>query len=197
MIRYLNGPIGHKTANYIIVEAGGVGYEVNISMYTYAKLEKLDRIKILTYLHIKEDSHTLYGFFEDMERQLFLLLISVSGIGPNTALTIFSGMTAQEVQHAIIAEDTAAFNRVKGIGPKTAKRIILDLKDKVKKHFGEVAVDQVSAGASPDRQEAISALVALGFNKITVQKTVNKILRENEAALNAEAIIRLALKHLS
>ena len=197
MIRYLNGPIGHKTANYIVVEAGGVGYEVNISMFTYAKLEKLDKIKILTYLHIKEDSHTLYGFFDDTERSLFLLLISVSGIGPNTALTIFSGMNPQEVQHAIVTEDTAAFNRVKGIGPKTAKRIILDLKDKVKKQFGELSLDQVTASASPDRQEAISALVALGFNKITVQKTVNKILRENEGDLSAEAIIRMALKQLS
>jgi Holliday junction DNA helicase RuvA len=197
MIRYLNGPISYKSPNYIIVEAAGVGYEVNISMYTYAKVEPLERIKVLTYLHIKEDSHTLYGFFEDIERQMFTLLISVSGIGPNTAMTIFSGMSPEEVQASILGEDTAAFNRVKGIGPKTAKRIILDLKDKVKKQFGSDIKIPVGATVSPDRQEAISALLALGFNKIAVQKAVNKVLREESDASGAEQIIRLALKQLS
>lgn len=197
MIRYLNGPISFKTPNYIIVEAGGVGYEVNISMYTYAKVESLERVKIHTYLHIKEDSHTLYGFFEDVERQMFTLLISVSGIGPNTAMTIFSGMSPEEVQASILGEDTAAFNRVKGIGPKTAKRIILDLKDKVKKQFGTDIKIPVGSTVSPERQEAISALLALGFNKIAVQKAVNKVLREEVEASTAEQIIRLALKQLS
>ncbi|MDG1297452.1 MAG: Holliday junction branch migration protein RuvA [Saprospiraceae bacterium] len=197
MIRYLNGPISFKTPSYIIVEAGGVGYEVNISMYTYAKVEPLERVKIHTYLHIKEDSHTLYGFFEDVERKMFTLLISVSGIGPNTAMTIFSGMNPEEVQASILSEDTAAFNRVKGIGPKTAKRIILDLKDKVKKQFGSDITIPVGSNVSPARQEAISALIALGFNRIVVQKAVNKVLRDDPSIQGAEQIIRSALKQLS
>lgn len=197
MIRYLTGPITYKTPHYIVVEAAGVGYEVNISMFTYAKVEPLEKVKILTYLHIKEDSHTLYGFYEDVERQMFTLLISVSGIGPSTALLIFSGMRPDEVQQAILSEDTAAFNRVKGIGPKTAKRIILDLKDKVKKQFGDIVVSASSPAGNPARQEAISALIALGFNRIAVQKAVNKVLNEQPDVAEAEGIIRFALKILS
>ena len=197
MIRYLNRHISFKTPSYIILEAGGVGYEVNISMYTYAKVEPLERVKIHTYLHIKEDSHTLYGFFEDVERKMFTLLISVSGIGPNTAMTIFSGMNPEEVQASILSEDTAAFNRVKGIGPKTAKRIILDLKDKVKKQFGSDITIPVGSTVNPARQEAISALIALGFNRIVVQKAVNKVLRDDPSIQGAEQIIRSALKQLS
>ena len=196
MIAYIKGEIAHKHATYIIVEAYGVGYQVNISLNTYSQIEKLERVKILTYLHIKEDSHTLFGFAEDAERSLFILLLSVSGIGPNTARVLLSSMQPEEVRSAILGENVAAFNRVKGIGPKTAKRIILDLKDKVMKDSGETALS-VPAKDNTLREEALSALVALGFARVKVQKTLNKILRENTNINNVEELIKIALKQLS
>ena len=123
MITYLHGAITHKTPAFIYVDCNGVGYHVNISLNTYSKLENLEKIKIFTYLSIKEDEHSIYGFFDDDERTLFILLISVSGIGVNTARVILSYMTPDEVRTAIIHENAAALGRVKGIGPKTAKRI--------------------------------------------------------------------------
>ena len=195
MISYIKGAITHKNPTYIIVETGGIGYHVNVSLHTYAQIEKEERIKILIHQHIKEDSNTLYGFNEEVERTLFVLLISVSGIGPNTARVILSGMTPEEVRASILSENVAAFNRVKGIGPKTAKRIILDLKDKVMKDSG----DNVGTMIGQDntlRKEALSALVALGFNKVSVQKTLNRVLQA-ENFTNVEHLIKVALKQLS
>ncbi len=196
MIVYLKGEIAYKHPTYIIVETGGIGYQVNISLNTYTQVEKLERVKILTYLHIKEDSQTLYGFAEETERSLFILLISVSGIGPNTARVVLSSMEAEEVRSAILGENVAAFNRVKGIGPKTAKRIILDLKDKLMKDSGESAV-AISKQDNTLREEALSALVALGFARVKVQKTLNRILRENATIKSVEELIKIALKQLS
>lgn len=195
MISYIKGAITHKNPTYIIVETGGIGYHVNVSLHTYAQIEKEERIKILIHQHIKEDSNTLYGFNEEAERTLFVLLISVSGIGPNTARVILSGMTPEEVRASILSENVAAFNRVKGIGPKTAKRIILDLKDKVMKDSGDIAI---SLGGQDNtlRTEALSALVALGFNKVSVQKTLNRVLQA-ENFTNVEHLIKVALKQLS
>ena len=197
MIRYLKGAITHKSPNYIIVEAGGIGYEVNISLMTYGHIEPLEQVKISTYLHIKEDSHTLYGFASEQERKLFLLLISVSGIGPSTAQLVLSSMNVEEVSASIVNEDEKAFNRVKGVGPKTAKRIILDLKDKVEKEFSPEKGGPVLVGNNPARTEAIAALTALGFNRISIQKSINKIIKESEKDLGVEELIKTALKHLS
>lgn len=196
MINYLKGEITFKSPTYILVEVGGVGYQVHISLYTYAQIEKLERIKILTYLLVKEDSHTLYGFADDAERRLFLFLLSVSGIGPSTAQILLSSMNPDEVRAAIVGEDVTAFSRVKGIGPKTAKRIILDLKDKVIKEGGEVS-PSFSAQDNTIRQEALSALVALGFSRIQVQKALNKVLKEMPQTESVEALIKLTLKELS
>ncbi len=195
MISYIKGEITHKNPTFIIVETGGIGYHVNVSLHTYAQIEKEERIKILIHQHLKEDSNTLYGFSEETERSLFVLLISVSGIGPNTARVILSGMTPEEVRASILAENVAAFNRVKGIGPKTAKRIILDLKDKVMKDSGDI---MVSLGGQDNtlRAEALSALVALGFAKVSVQKTLNKVL-QTEKFTSVEQLIKVALKQLS
>jgi len=195
MISYIKGAITHKNPAYIIVETGGIGYHVNVSLHTYAQIEKEERIKILIHQHLKEDSNTLYGFSEETERSLFVLLISVSGIGPNTARVILSGMTPEEVRASILAENVAAFNRVKGIGPKTAKRIILDLKDKVMKDSGDITV---SLGGKDNtlRAEALSALVALGFAKVSVQKTLNRVLQA-EKFTSVEQLIKVTLKQLS
>ncbi len=196
MISYIKGKITYKSPTYIIVETGGIGYHVNISLHTYAQIEKLEAVKILTHLNIKEDSHTLYGFAEEAERSLFVLLLSVSGIGPNTARILLSSMTPEEARSAIISENVPAFKKVKGVGPKTAKRIILDLKDKIIKDSGENPVI-VSAPNNTLRDEALSALVALGFTKIHVQKVLNKILSEQPEVLTIEELIKLALKQLS
>ncbi|MBK7871164.1 MAG: Holliday junction branch migration protein RuvA [Saprospiraceae bacterium] len=196
MITYLKGIITHKTPTFIVVEVNGVGYHVHISLNTYIKVEKLESVKILTQLIIREDSHTLYGFADEAERTLFLHLISVSGIGPSTAQLLLSSMQPDEVRAAVIGENDAAFGKVKGIGPKTAKRIILDLKDKLVKESGEAPLT-ILPQDNTIREEALSALVALGFSRIEVQKTLNKILKEQPAGTNVETLIKLALKHLS
>jgi Holliday junction DNA helicase RuvA len=196
MIAYLKGEITFKSPTYILVEAGGIGYHVNVSLYTYSQIEKLERVKILTHLHIKEDSHTLYGFAEDAERSLFVHLISVSGIGPSTAQILLSSLNPEEVRAAIVGENVAAFKQVKGIGPKTAKRIILDLKDKMLKDSGDTPLT-ILPQDNTMREEALSALVALGFARIQVQKALNKVLKENPTADSVEHLIKLALKQLS
>jgi Holliday junction DNA helicase RuvA len=195
MIAYLKGAIMHKSPTFIVVECGGVGYHVNISLHTYAQIEKLETVKILTHQIIREDSHILYGFADDAERKLFQHLISVSGVGPATAQLMLSSMQPEEARDAVISENVAAFKSVKGIGPKTAKRIILDLKDKLVRESGEEPLT-ILPQDNTIREEALSALVALGFSRIEVQKTLNKILKEQPAS-SAEALIKLALRKLS
>ena len=193
MISYIKGAITFKNPTFIVVEAGGIGYRINISLNTYAKIEKSETIKILTHLQVKEDSHTLYGFAEEAERKLFRYLISVSGIGPATAQTMLSSMSPEEARSAIIGENLAAFKTVKGIGPKTAKRLILDLKDKLLKDGGGSTL--VVAGVDNTlRNEALSALVSLGFNKIQSQKVLSKILKEQPQIKKVEDLVRLALR---
>jgi len=196
MISYVKGAITYKSPTYIVVEAGGIGYHINISLQTYAQVEKLESVKILTHLHIKEDSHTLFGFADSAERSLFIHLISVSGIGPNTAQILLSSLRPEEVRAAIIGEDVSAFRQVKGIGPKTAKRIILDLKDKLLKDAGDEAT-LIAPADNTLRDEALSALVTLGFSKTQAQKALNKVLREQSQIRTSEELIRLALKQLS
>jgi len=197
MIAYIKGALSFKSPTFIIVEAGGIGYHVNISLNTYARIEKLETIKILTHLLVREDSHTLYGFADDAERNMFIHLISVSGVGPTTAQIVLSSVTTDDLRSAIIGENVALFQKVKGIGPKTAKRIILDLKDKMLKDGGETAVSLVAPQDNTMREEALSALSALGFNRIAVQKALNQILRDQPDVSTVEALIKIALKQLS
>ncbi len=195
MISYIKGAITFKNPTFIIVEAGGIGYRINISLNTYVKIEKSETVKILTHLQVKEDSHTLYGFGDEAERSLFRHLISVSGIGPSTAQTLLSAMSPEEARAAIIGENVAAFKSVKGIGPKTAKRLILDLKDKLLKDGGAAPL-VVGAANNTFRDEALSALVSLRFNKVQAQKVLNKILKENPQIKSVEELIRLALRQM-
>jgi len=196
MISYVKGEITYKTPTYIIVEAGGVGYQVNISLYTYTRIEKLEAVKILTHLIVKEDSHTLFGFFDHEERTIFTQLISVSGIGPNTARILLSSISPQEARAAIIGEDHKTLNSIKGIGPKTARRLVVELKDKMMKDSGGKMLTSAMAD-NTFRNEALSALEALGFSKSVVQKTLNKVLSQNPTVNSAESLIKLALKQLS
>ncbi|HOY18872.1 MAG TPA: Holliday junction branch migration protein RuvA [Haliscomenobacter sp.] len=195
MIAYLRGNITQKTPTYIVVETAGVGYLVHISLHTYSQIEKKDEVKILTHLNIKEDSHTLYGFAEETERSLFRHLISVSGVGPTTAQIMLSSLNPEELRAAIIGEQEQVFRAVKGIGPKMAKRIILDLKDKLIKDSGDLPLTFPSQN-NTIREEALSALVALGFQKIAVQKALNHLLKD-QAIQNVEQLIKLALRELS
>ncbi len=197
MIAYVKGEITFKSPTYIIIEAGGLGYQLNISINTYSKIEKLERVKLLTYFHVKEDSQTLYGFAEQAERSLFIHLISVSGIGPNTARILLSSLTADEIRKAILGEDVRTISSAKGIGPKTAKRLIVELKDKMLKEGGEEQILSSNSPNSQMREEALSALVALGFNKVRVQKALTKVSSEHAEISNVEIMIKLALKNLS
>jgi|AntRauTorckE5430_2_1112549.scaffolds.fasta_scaffold30476_1 Holliday junction DNA helicase RuvA len=198
MITYIKGNITHKSPTYVVVEAGGIGYHINISLHTYALIEKLETVKILIHQHIKEDSHTLYGFSESIERNLFRHLISVSGVGPSTAQLMLSSMTPDEMRVSIIGEDVTALKRIKGIGAKTAQRIILDLKDKLLKDGGEEGLSgHVTQADNTVREEALSALVALQFNRIHAQKALNKVLKAQTGITQVENLIKLALKELS
>lgn len=197
MIDFIKGQIVYKNPAFIVVEtSGGVGYRLNISLNTYAKIEKEETVRLLTHVQIREDAHVLFGFAEETERALFQMLISVSGVGPATAQVLLSGMNADEVRSAILGENEAAFNKVKGIGPKTAKRIILDLKDKVKKDGGETVSLNLSSANNTMRDEALSALMALGFQRIAVQKVLNKILLE-KASATVEELIKTAIRQLT
>jgi len=196
MISYVKGLITYKNPTFIVVEAGGIGYRINISLNTYTQIEKAEQVKILTHFHVKEDSQTLYGFAEAAERSLFRHLISVSGIGPSTAQTLLSSMTPEEARAAIIGENVAAFKSVKGIGPKTAKRVILDLKDKLIKDGGDIPL-VVTASGNTLREEALSALLALQVNKVQAQKVLTKILKEQPGLTKVEDLIRLALRQLN
>lgn len=195
MITYIKGAIVFRTPTYIVVEAGGIGYHVNISLNTYAKVEKLEAVKILIHFQVKEDSQTLFGFADAEERELFKHLISVSGVGAATAQVILSTMQPDELRMAVIAENDAALRKVKGIGAKTAKQIILDLKNKLLKSSGDLTIPQAPANNTV-RQEALSALLSLQVNKIQAQKALNKALRAQPGIGSVEDLIREALKQL-
>lgn len=196
MLSYIKGQITFKNPGFIIVETNGLGYHLNISLHTYATVEKLEQAKVLVHQHIKEDSHTLYGFAAEEERSLFRHLISVSGIGPSTAQVVLSSLNPDEVRAAIIGENVQAFKAVKGIGPKTAKRLILDLKDKLLKE-NEGAPISIAAQDNTLRDEALSALVALGFSKVSVQKALNRVIKNQAGIREVEELIKLALRELS
>jgi len=196
MIGYVKGAITHKSPTFIYVECGGVGYHVNISLFTYSKIEKLEQVKLLTHLHVKEDGHTLFGFYEAEERSLFVHLLSVSGIGPNTARIVLSSMAPSDVRDAILTEDEIAFKQVKGIGAKTAKQIILDLKSKVVKMDGGGDVTRSMRDNTLD-EEALSALLALGFSKNQVVKSISAVHKSDIKVDSLESLIKAALKRLS
>ena len=193
MIHHLKGQLIEKNPTHVIIDCNGVGYMVNISLHTYSLIPDSEAISLYTYLQVKEDSHTLYGFVEKSEREIFKLLISVSGVGTSTARTMLSSLQPKEVTEAIAAEDVASIQSVKGIGAKTAQRVILDLKDKVLKVMGE---DEVFVSQNnTNKEEALSALEILGYNRRQAGKVVEKILKEDPES-TVESIIKLALKKL-
>lgn len=193
MITQIQGKLIEKNPTNVVIDCNGVGYEVNISLHTFSLLPENDFLKLYTYLQIKEDAHTLYGFVEKAEREIFKLLISVSGVGSSTARTMLSSLSPKQVQQAIAVGDVGTIQSVKGIGAKTAQRIILDLKDKVLKIYG---IDEVSESLdNTNKEEALSALEVLGFTRKQSEKVCDKILKETPNA-DVETIIKLALKNL-
>ena len=199
MIAYLDGKLAHKDPTLAIIEAGGVGYEVKISLATYSKLPaEEEKTKLYTYQHVREDEQTLYGFLDPNEKALFLHLISVSGIGPGTGINMVSSMGVAEIRHAIVSEDVRAIQSIKGVGPKTAQRVILDLKDKLRKDelLAKAGVETVPLARqhNTNRQEALQALVTLGFARAAAEKTLDQIQHKHGADLGVEALIKFALK---
>lgn len=194
MIHHLKGKLVEKNPTYVVVECNGVGYIVHISLHTFSLLQKdSEAINIFTHLQVKEDSQTLFGFMEKSERDLFRLLISVSGVGASTARTMLSSIEPRKIMEAIAAGNVATVQSIKGIGAKTAQRVILDLKDKVLKVFGEgeVFVSQ----SNTNREEALSALETLGFARKPAEKVIDKIIKETTDP-TVETLIKLALKNL-
>jgi holliday junction DNA helicase RuvA len=193
MIEYIKGTITKLTPSYIIIETGGIGYFVNISLTTFTKLEGKTDFNILVHEVIREDAHQLFGFADRDEREIFRQLISVSGVGASTARMMLSSLTPPEIERAILGSDVSILKSVKGIGLKTAERIIVDLKDKLGKPTG---TGEIFAFAdNTKREEALSALVMLGFAKGAVAKVLDKIVME-EKNLTVEDLIKRALKNL-
>jgi len=195
MYAYIDGKLAFKCPTYVIIDAGGVGYHINISLHTFSLLEDKERCKLFTWLHVKEDGHTLYGFADEGERRLFLHLISISGIGPNTGRMMLSSITPDEIQTAIINGNVPLIQRIKGIGPKSAQRIILELQDKLRKEGPGSSLTMAPANKTV-KDEALSALVMLGFARNAAEKVVEQEINKNGAALTVEQLIKLALKSL-
>jgi len=193
MIDYIKGTITKITPTFLTVETGGIGYMINISLTTFSRLEGKSEYKVLVHEIIKEDSHQLFGFAEREERDIFRLLISVTGVGANTARMMLSSLNPAEIEKAIIGSEVDILKSVKGIGLKTAQRIIVDLKDKLGKQAGSSEIFAYTDNTR--REEALSALVMLGFAKSAVTKILDKIVRENKNQ-TVEEMIKGALKNL-
>jgi len=194
MYDYFHGKLVSKTPTHVILEVGGIGYHIHISLTTFSQIKEIETCKLYISFQVREDSHTLYGFATEGERQLFDHLISVSGIGPNTGRMMLSSSSPEELQSAIINGQVALIQKIKGIGPKTAQRVILELQDKLKKQGSD------SLLAIPDTkqtvpEEASSALIMLGFSKNQVEKVLSGII-QSDSTLTVEELIKAALKKL-
>ena len=193
MITQLKGRLVEKTPTELVIDCNGVGYLINISLNTFSKLTDSESIFLYTHLQVKEDSHTLFGFFDKIERNLFRKLISVSGIGASTARTMLSSLSPDEIQNAIISGNVTTIQSVKGIGLKTAQRVIIDLKDKV--NLNGESENLITNIYNTNQDEALSALEVLGYNRKYTRKVVESLLNENPE-ISVEELIKGALNKL-
>ena len=193
MYDYLNGKLVVKNPTYIVLDVGGVGYMVNISLTTYSKIKEKENLKIITHFVVREDAQLLFGFADENERLLFGHLISVSGVGANTARLILSSLTTEEAYDAIVLSKTNVLQGVKGIGGKTAQRIIIDLKDKLIK--SGIELEKIDETHNTIREEALSGLLILGFNKLSAEKAIDKVLKADKV-VDVEGLIKETLKLL-
>ncbi|MBC7642255.1 MAG: Holliday junction branch migration protein RuvA [Flavobacterium sp.] len=193
MIAHIQGKLTEKTPTEVVIDCNGVGYHINISLHTYSLLPNSDHIKLFTYVQIKEDAHTLFGFVEKSEREIFKMLLSVSGIGASIARTMLSSIEPRQIIQAIGSGDIGTIQSIKGIGVKTAQRTVLELKEKVLKLYD---LDEVSMiQNNTNRDEALSALEVLGFVRKSSEKVMDRIVKDNPEA-TVEQLIKLALKNL-
>ncbi|GAA4894613.1 Holliday junction branch migration protein RuvA [Flaviramulus aquimarinus] len=193
MITHIQGKLTEKNPTHVVIDCNGVGYMLNISLHTYSQIPDGDHLKLYTHLQVKEDSHTLYGFSSLAEREIFRLLLSVSGIGASIARTMLSSLSPKQVREGIASSDVALIQSIKGIGAKTAQRVIIDLKDKILKIYD---IDEVSVSkGNTNKEEALSALEVLGFVKKQAERVIDKIMVTQPDA-DVETIIKQALKNL-
>jgi Holliday junction DNA helicase RuvA len=196
MITFLKGRLVHKEPTFVTVDVGGVGYHANISLHTYSEIKDQENILLYTHLSIREDAHVLFGFSDESEKRLFQQLISVSGVGPSTAIVMLSYMNSKELKTAIVQENAAALQAIKGIGGKTAQRVIIELKDKFKKESWEETQPNVSFGPhNTIRKEALSALLTLGLPKASAEKSVDTVLKKSGNTITLEDLVKQALKN--
>ena len=193
MITHIQGKLVEKNPTDVVIECNGVGYKIHISLFTFSNIPNSENVTLYTHLRIREDAHTLYGFSSVVEREIFRLLISVSGIGTSTARTMLSSLNPEQVKEAIALNDIATIQSVKGIGLKTAQRVVIELKDKIVKVYGIETNSTVLSNTNKD--EALSALDTLGFSRKQAEKVCDKIYMQNPDA-SVETIIKLALKNL-
>lgn len=192
MIAYITGKFSYRNPAVVYVDTGGVAYEVSISMYTYSKIQHLTEGKLFIHLQIKEDAHTLYGFFDSEEKELFILLISVSGVGASTARMMLSNLRPEEIRRAIAQNNASLLERVKGIGRKTAERLVLELKDKVAKLATNLPADAQNGNTFDS--DALDALVALGISRPVAEQAIKKVVNSTPAPNTLEETIKNALK---
>ena len=192
MITHIDGILEEKNPAYAVIDVNGVGYFLHITLTTFSNLPDKGRVRLFTHLSIREDAHTLFGFGTRKEREMYRLLISVSGVGPSTARMILSSLTAGEAAQAILAEDVNTFKQVKGIGAKSAQRIIVDLIDKVEKTG--IDIENVSSAGNTIKIEALSALVVLGIDKKKAEISIDKILAKADSNITVEELIKTTLK---
>ena len=195
MFAYIEGSLVVREPAFVVIDVGGIGYELRITLGTYSVVKNMSKAKLFTYSHIKEDAHTLYGFIDPAEKNLFMALISISGVGPATGVMILSSLSPEEIQRAILTENVSAIQSVKGVGAKTAQRIILELKDKLAKE-NLVAKSEQNYLISHNslQEEALSALVTLGINKNAAEKAINNNLKNADEDLTVEELIKRVLK---
>ncbi len=193
MITQIKGRLEEKSPTYVVIDCQGIGYEVNISLHTYSQLGQDENIKLFTHLQIREDSHTLFGFFTPMERSVFRLLLSVSGIGASTARTMLSSLEPQQIQRAIVNEDLATIKSIKGIGLKTAQRVLIELKDKMMSLFEGEEIQ--SFANNTIKEEALSALEVLGYSRKQSEKVIDNAIQAAPES-SVEELIKAALNKL-
>jgi holliday junction DNA helicase RuvA len=194
MITHIDGVLEEKNPAYVVVDVNGIGYILHISLNTYSSLPEKGRVRLFTHLAIKEDAHTLYGFATKSEREMYRQLISVSGVGPSTARMILSSLSPVECANAIVSGNVGAFKLIKGIGAKSAERIIIDLKDKVS---GEVySLENLTTSDNTIRNEALSALVVLGVDKKKAEKIIADAIQKHGDDISVENLVKIALKSI-
>lgn len=195
MIAFLKGKLVHKEPTYVLVEVNGVGYHVNISLNTFSEIKDREDILIPTYLQVREDAHVLFGFATEAEKNMFQNLISVNGVGPSTAMVVLSYLTPEELRNAIVREDTATLQAVKGIGGKTAQRLVLELKDKLRKAIPEESTAIPGIIHNTMRQEALTALMTLGISKVAAEKSIDAVLKKSGNTISLEELVKQSLKN--